>query len=171
MQAIVTEYPQYYTATNLEWKRLLKPDKYKNIVVESLKYMVENKRIKLFAFVIMDNHLHLIWQMLGGIKQQDVQRDFMKYTAQQIKKDLVKNHPAVLAHFKVDAKDRSYQFWERNALSVELRTDKVFQQKLDYIHYNPVKAGMCLMPEDYKYSTAKFYETGIDGGFIAHYLE
>jgi len=86
MQAIITEYPQFYTATNLLWKGLLKPDKYKDIVIESLKFMVQNKRIKLFAFVIMDNHLHLIWQMLGGIKQQNVQRDFMKYTAQQIKK-------------------------------------------------------------------------------------
>jgi len=65
---------------------LLKPGKYKNIVIESLKFMAQNKRIKLFAFVIMDNHLHLIWQMLGGIKQQNVQRDFMKYAAQQIKK-------------------------------------------------------------------------------------
>jgi putative transposase len=83
---------------------------------------------------------------------------------------LIKNHPAVLSHFKVNAKDRMYQFWERNALSIELRTDKVFQQKLDYIHYNPVKAGVCCLPEAYKYSTAKFYETNIDDwGFITHY--
>ncbi len=76
--------------------------------------------------------------MMAGIEADAVQRDFMKYTAQQIKKDLVKNHPVVLAHFKVVAKNREYQFWERNSLSVELRTAKVFHQKLDYIHYNPV---------------------------------
>jgi len=172
MPAIITEYPQFFTATNLEWKRLLKPDKYKEIVIKSLRFMVEDNRIRLYAFVIMDNHLHLIGQMQAGIEPEAVQRDFMKYTTPQIKKDLVKNHPAVLAHFKADAKDREYQFWERNALSVELRTEKVFLQKLEYIHYNPVKAGICALPEDYKYSTAKFYETGIDdGGFITHYRD
>jgi REP element-mobilizing transposase RayT len=56
----------------------------------------------------MDNHIHLIWQMMAGIKPEAVQRDFMKYTAQKIKQDLIKNHPAVLTHFKVDAKDRKY---------------------------------------------------------------
>lgn len=52
----------------------------------------------------MDNHIHLIWQMMAGIEPDAVQRDFMKYTAQKIKKDLIKNHLAVLAHFKVNAK-------------------------------------------------------------------
>ncbi|MBK7883284.1 MAG: transposase [Chitinophagaceae bacterium] len=170
MPPIITEFPQFFTATNLEWKKLLQPDKYKDIIIESLKFLVEDGRIRLFAFVIMDNHLHLIWQMQASIEPEAVQRDFLKYTAQQIKKDLLKNHPAVLAHFRVGAKDRIYQFWERNALSVELHTAKVFQQKLDYIHYNPVRAGICSLPEEYKYSTAKFYETNIDDwGFITHY--
>jgi len=44
-------------------------------------------------------------------------------------------------------KTEPINFWERNALSVELRTEKVFEQKLDYIHDNPVKAGMCLLPK------------------------
>ena len=59
------------------------------------------------AFVIMDNHIHLIWQMMegnmandGGHKTRAVQRDFMKYMAQKIKQDLIKNHPAVLSHLK-----------------------------------------------------------------------
>jgi putative transposase len=55
-----------------------------------------------------------------------------------------------------------YQFWERNSLSVELRSSKVFNQKLEYIHHNPVKAGLCINPEDYYYSSAKFYTTGVD---------
>jgi len=172
MQAIITESPQFFTATILEWKRLLKPDKYKEIIVSSLQFLVENKRVKVNAFVVMDNHIHLIWQMMGDIKPQAVQRDFMKYTAQKIKQDLIKNHPAVLAHFKVDAKDREYQFWERNALSIELKTLEIFKQKLEYIHYNPVMAGLCNLPEEYKYSTAGFYETGVnDWGFVTHYTE
>ncbi len=170
MASIITEYPQYFTATILQWKKLLQLEKYKDIITGSLKFLVTDKRIKLFSFVIMDNHIHLIWQMQWDSDPEAVQRDFLKYTAQRIKKDLQKKHPEVLAHFKVEAKDREYQFWKRNPLSVELRNHTVFRQKLDYIHWNPVKAGMCKLPEEYKYSSALFYETGVDNwGFLEHY--
>ena len=172
MPPIITEYPQFFTATNLEWKRLLKPDKYKDIIISSIRFLVKHRRVRIFAFVIMESHIHLIWQMLPDNDPEAVQRDFLKYTAQRIKKDLGKFHPEVLAHFKVDAKDREYQFWERNALSTELRNHAVFIQKLEYIHWNPVKAGLCKLPEEYKYSSALFYETGIDNwGFLTHYKD
>ena len=172
MNSFITEYPQFFTATNLKWKRLLQPDKYKDIIIASFRFLVEDKRARIYAFVIMSNHIHLIWQMQPLANPEHVQRDFLKYTAQRIKRDLQKNHPAVLAHFEVNAKDRYYQFWERNALSVELRTDSVFRQKLDYIHWNPVRAGLCTLPEEYKYSSALFYETGVDNwGFLTHHRD
>ena len=172
MLQMITEYPQFFTATNLEWKKLLKPDKYKDIIISSIRFLVEDKRVKIFSFVIMENHIHLIWQLLPDNDPEALQRDFLKYIAQRIKKDLEKNHREVLSYFKVDAKDREYQFWERNALSVELRNHPVFIQKMDYIHWNPVKAGVCKLPEDYKYSSALFYETGVDNwGFLSHYRE
>ena len=170
MPQIITEYPQFFTATIHEWKNLLKPDKYKDTIVKSMEFLVNDDRIKVYAFVIMINHIHLIWQMRAHIDPDAVQRDFLKFTAQRIKKDLERNHPEVLPHFKVDSNDRHYQFWKRNSLSVELRTHAVFMQKLNYIHWNPVKAGLCIYPEDYKYSSALFYETGIDNwGFLSHY--
>ena len=69
-----------------------------------------------------------------------------------------------LEQFKVNAKDREYQFWERNALSVDLWTPAVFLQKLDYIQNNPLQERWHLVDfaEDYKYSSAKFYLTGQD---------
>ncbi len=57
---MITESPQFFTATILEWKRLLKPDKYKDIIISSLEFLVQNKRVQVNAFVIMDNHIHLI---------------------------------------------------------------------------------------------------------------
>ena len=74
-------YPQFFTATNLEWKQLLKEDNYKDIVIDSLRFLVQEKRVVVYSFVIMPNHLHLIWQMLPGYKRKDVQRDFLKFTA------------------------------------------------------------------------------------------
>ena len=155
-------WPQFYTATVLDWKPLLKPDKYKDIIIKSLQHHTTNKKIILYAFVIMDNHLHLIWQALPGKTPVQLQHSFMKYTAQQIKFDLVQNHPLVLDKFRVNAKDRTYQFWERNSLGIELYSPDVFMQKLEYIHWNPVKAGLCSLPEEYYYSPARFYHTGID---------
>ena len=116
------------------------------------------------------HHVHFIWQIQKGFTKEAVQRDFLKFTAQQIKDDLEKNHPKVMSLFKVNAKDRKYQKWERNSLSVDLFSAKVFSQKLNYIHQNPVKAGLSKFPEEYYYSSAKFYETGIDDfGFITHF--
>jgi putative transposase len=61
MALLTTYYPQFFTATILDWKSLLKEDKYKDINVSSLQFLVKNKRVKVFSFVIMPNHLHPIW--------------------------------------------------------------------------------------------------------------
>lgn len=68
----------------------------------------------------------------------------------------------MLAEFQVNKYDRTYQLWKREPQSVELKTHAVFIQKLGYIHYNPVRAGMCVNPEDYHYSSARFYYDGTD---------
>ena len=158
-----TEYwPKFYTATILEWKPLLSQNKYKHKIIESLQFMVANKKIIVYSFVIMSNHIHLIWQAFPNSTPQKVQASFMKFTAQQIKFDLLKNHPLILKEFRVNAADREYQIWERNPLSIDLYTNYAFMQKLEYIHWNPLKAGLCITPEDYYFSSAKFYTTGID---------
>lgn len=118
----------------------------------------------------MINHIHLLWHIHHPHLRESVQRDFLKFIAQKFKADLRINHPDVLPYFYVNAKDRQYQFWERNALSVPIWSEKVLLQKLNYIHQNPVRAGLCADPKDYYYSSARFYETGIDDfGFLRHY--
>ncbi len=164
-------WPQFYTATIYQWLPLLADDKYKNIIIDSLQFLVNNKRITLNAFVIMINHIHLIWQALPGYNPSQIQLSFMKFTAQQIKFELQKDNPASLEKFRVNKPDRNYQIWKRESLSIELFSDAVFKQKLGYIHENPVKAGLCKYPEDYHYSSAHFYQTGIDKfNMLAHYI-
>ena len=152
------DHPQFVTITALDWKPLIRSDKSKQLIVDSLDFLVRSNRIKVFAFVIMDNHMHLVWQVLVGQTQVAVQRDFLKYVSQQIKFDLEKSDPEFLSEFEVNLKDRKYQFWQRNSLCVELRTPMVYEQKLEYIHNNPVKAGICKVPEEYKWSSGRFYE-------------
>ena len=125
MAHIITEHPPFFTATILEWKKLLQLEKYKNIIISSMQFLVQDKRVIIYGFVIMNNHMHLIGQMQTGRNPEEVQRDFLKFTAQKIKADLQKNHPEVVRLFQVHAKDRKYQFWERNPLSVEIGAQKV----------------------------------------------
>jgi putative transposase len=150
-------YPDFFTATILQWQKLLQPDKYKTVITNSFKYLVEEKRVQVFGFVIMYNHIHVIWRATNDQNRVKVQHAFMTFTAQTILKDLKLHHTKVLPHFKVNAKDRTYQIWERNPLSVELRSNDVLFQKLQYIHENPVRAGICNVPEDYRYSSASLY--------------
>jgi putative transposase len=164
-------YPQFFTATILDWKQLLLDNKHKNIIVDSLKFLVAEKRITLNAFVIMSNHIHLIWQPTFAFNPSAIQSSFMKYTAKQLKNCLAKNDKALLETYKVNKHDRLYQIWKRESLSIELRTHAVFMQKLEYIHYNPVKAGLTANPEDYFYSSAKFYTNSVDEfSMLTHYL-
>ena len=167
----ISEWPRFYTASVFEWKPLLTEDKFKEIILNSLRFLVADNRIVLNAFVIMNTHIHLIWQAKGDYTPTDIQLSFMRYTAQQMKKELMVSNPVFLEEFKVHKGDREYQFWKREALSVELFTPAVFYQKLEYIHNNPVRAGICNFPEEYYYSSASFYATGIDKfGMLSHYM-
>jgi putative transposase len=116
MSSLTLHYPQFFTATILEWKHLLKPDKYKDIIIEGLSYRVKEKQIFVYGFVVMPNHMHIIWQIWKGYERESVQRDFLKYTAQTMIRDLKVNHPEVLKYLKVNAKDRTHQIWETQSI-------------------------------------------------------
>jgi REP element-mobilizing transposase RayT len=125
-----TLYPSLFTATCKDRLPLLQVNTCKDIIINSLGFLVEMGSIRVFGFSIMNNHVHLIWQMLGEHKPDAVQRDFLKYTAQQIKFHLQNNDPELLERCKVKAKDRKYQIWKRNALSIDIYSEEVMLQKL-----------------------------------------
>ena len=120
---------QFFTATIYEWQPVLADNQFKNIIIDSLQFLVTKKRIELNAFVPivigMHNHIHLIWQAMNDFTPSAIQASFMKYTAQQIKRSLIKNNPDMLANFKVNKYDRDYQIWKREPLSVELITQSM----------------------------------------------
>ena len=95
-------FPQFFTATIYEWKHLLADDRHKDIIIESLQFLVNEEKIELNAFVIMSNHIHLIWQPLFDFTPSVIQASFMKYTAKQLKCSLMKNDEDTLADFKVN---------------------------------------------------------------------
>ena len=162
-------HPQFFTATIIGWKNLLKEEQFKLIIIEALAYLSKEKVI-IYGFVIMDNHVHLIWQFQNENTREKVQHSFLSYTAKQFKRILQNENQNFLNEFMVNAKDRKFQFWQRDSLSIDLFTPKVFKQKLEYIHQNPVKASICKYPEDYRFSSAKFYFNEQDEfNFLSHY--
>lgn len=151
------DHPEFLTVTCLDWKYLLTTDYRKDIIVNSLRFLVLNQRAIVYGFVIMSNYFHVIWQFNGDHKGSDVLRDFLKYTSHRLLRNLAEENPALYSELRVNDCDRTYQVWERNSLRISLWSNKVFNQKLDYIHRNPVQAGLCEYPEQYRYSSASFY--------------
>jgi putative transposase len=161
----------FYTATIMDWKPLLKSDQYKEIIISSLKNLVDREMIRLYGFVIMPNHVHLIWEFLKLNGKEKPHASFMKFTSHMIQKDLRQKNPAALESFKTDSSTRKYQLWQRDALPIILYSTEVIHQKLDYIHRNPVQGKWTLASShvDYKFSSAGFYEYGKDEfGFLTH---
>jgi REP element-mobilizing transposase RayT len=153
---------------------VLETNECKDIIVNSLKFLVNEKRVSVYGFVIMPNHIHLIWKVSMNHKRSDVQRDFLKFTGQQIKFQLQKDNPELLQKLKVDLKDREYQIWQRNPLSIELYTNFITEKKLNYIHNNPCagKWNLSSTPEGYFYSSSRFYlENDLDFSFIRNYMD
>ena len=83
----------------------------------------------------MPNHLHIIWQARANNELQKIQNSFIKHTSKAFKKLLAIDND--LQAYEVNAIDRKYNFWQRDSLDIELFTVEVFQQKLNYLHYNP----------------------------------
>jgi REP element-mobilizing transposase RayT len=161
----------FFTATILDSKMMLENEKYKSIIAQSLEYLVRKGKVKVYDFVIMPNHIHIIWELLDLNGKEMPHASFMKYTSHLIQKDLRENSPNDLNSFAVDSYNRDFQFWQRNSLSTEVYTPSVVFQKLNYIHNNSCKGKWMLAasPIDYKFSSSGFYETGNDEyGFLTH---
>ena len=160
----------YMTFTVVGWIDAFSRQCYRDILIESFKYCKKHKGIHLHAYVIMTNHAHLIVSVDEGFSISDFVRDCKKFTAKQILEDIESNgiesrREWMLHQFKYYAsrhsRNEKYQLWEHDSHFIELTSPTFTQQKIDYIHQNPVTAGLVYRAEDYVYSSASNY-AGID---------
>ncbi len=160
----------FVTFTVINWIDVFTRRDYKDILVESLKYCMANKGLEVYAWVIMSNHVHLIIG-IGDKPMQDILRDLKRHTSKTILKAIEDNPPEsrrdwMLHQFeyagRYNPNNEHYQFWQQDNHPIELWSKAVIDQKLDYIHDNPVKAGWVETPEHYLYSSARDY-AGIKG--------
>ena len=148
------------------WVDVFTRSTYKEIVIDSLQHCIEQKGLVLYAYVIMSNHIHLIIS-----KQQDaptfsdIMRDFKKFTSMKIIKAIKANPQEsrkewlltmLAAAGKKNSNNTTYQFWQQNNHPIALEGNWI-DEKLAYIHNNPVKAGWVNEPEAYFFSSARNY--------------
>ena len=164
----------FWTATINNWYKLLEENMLKQSIIDSLTYLSAKNKIDVYSFVIMPNHIHLIWKINELNGKETSQGSFLKFTAHEFKKYLQVNNPSFLQKFAVNASNKQYEFWQRDPMAIHLYKRDVALQKLQYIHNNPQAKhwNLCAEPVQYFYSSAKFYETGVDDfGFLKHVMD
>lgn len=153
---------QFHTATINSWKHLLQDDSFKDIIVGCLEWLEANNRAIIHGFVIMPNHIHLLWTVLITGKQHPADT-LASFTAHEFKKRLTpvgdeNRDKQLLAYLSTQA-DRDYNFWERRPKSIDIKDRTMAAQTLEYIHNNPLQEHWALaeFQEDYRYSSAGYY--------------
>ncbi|MBX2871098.1 MAG: transposase [Saprospiraceae bacterium] len=160
----------FTTCTILHWKHLLANDEYKDIIINSFRYFTREGSVAIYAFVIMPNHMHIVWQINVPYELSKIQFRMLKFTAQQMKLKLQENGGGLLQRHQVNKVDRKYQIWKRCSLSKAIFNLPVWWQKVNYIHLNPCryKTPLAKHPAEYRYSSASYFVTGVkDWDFLA----
>lgn len=154
-----TDAPYFMTMTVNSWLPVFTRPETVEIFLDSWRYLRQHHELRLHGYVVLENHLHLI----AGSPQiaTDVQR-FKSYTARRIIDHLESARARrlldLLARFKRAYKTQSeYQFWEEGSHPQRIESEGVMRQKLEYIHYNPVKRGFVDLPEHWRWSSARDY--------------
>lgn len=156
----------FITFAVIQWVDVFTRSEYKEIIVGSLKYCQKEKGLKIYSWCLMTNHIHMIVGSSGKNRIENIIRDFKKYSSVQVceaiemnKRESRKNW--MLGIFREEAmassKHQKYCFWQNSYHPIELNNKRIMDQKIDYIHDNPVVEEIVEQPEDYLYSSARDY--------------
>lgn len=150
----------FLTFTVIEWIDIFTKPEYFHVIKDSLNYCQTNKGLKIFEFVIMSNHMHLIARAREGNKLSQIVSDFKKYTTQEILKLLANENRRYIFNLLKNSysrkKDYELQVWQRENYPEAITTEKFYLEKTNYIHNNPVKKEYVKFPEEWFYSSASF---------------
>ena len=152
--------PHFITCTILNWIPIFTRIESTNIIFKSLKYLQQTDNLKLHAYVILENHLHLV------ASSDDIahsMRKFKAHTAKEIlnllQKENVKTILEQLAFYKKShKKDTTYQLWQEGFQPKQILSEKMMREKIEYIHNNPIKRGYVDEATHWRYSSARDYE-------------
>jgi REP element-mobilizing transposase RayT len=158
----------YVTFQIVQWADLFTRQVYRDIIIDSLRYCQENKGLEVYAYVIMSNHVHLLIRSLND-NLSDVIRDLKRHTSKKIIETIEQGNESrrewLLMIFNYAAgkhkRNNEYQVWTHENHAEEIYSNVFIEQKIAYIHNNPVRSRIVKRPEDYVYSSARNY-AGLD---------
>jgi len=156
--------PHFITGTIVNWLPLFASQSVVKIILDSLKFLQDHQRLTLYAYVIMENHLHLIASADNLGREIG---DFKSYTARKIIDYFIDRKSErilkQLSYHKLrHRQDRSYQFWQEGSHPEQIQSPEMMVQKIEYLHLNPVKRGYVDDTIHWRYSSARNY-AGLKG--------
>jgi REP element-mobilizing transposase RayT len=154
----------FLTLQVVDWIDVFTRQRYRDIFLDSLRYCQQKKDLQIFAYVIMSNHVHLIVNSpMGGLSATigDLKKFTSKAIISSINEEVESRRDWMLGLFKKNAdqhqRNTEFQFWTHENHAVVLYSNKFIEEKLTYLHNNPVRAGLVEKPENYLYSSARNY--------------
>jgi putative transposase len=157
------ERAHFVTGTIVEWLPVLSTAACCDILVAALVHSREHKGLKIHAWVILDTHFHAI---LMAANLSAILRDIKSYTAKLLIKQMVVEGREwllnQLRHYRAPHKPTEYQVWQEGSHPQAIPSDEIMQQKLEYLHNNPVKRGWVSAPEHWRYSSAHEWLEGVE---------
>jgi putative transposase len=165
-------YPYFITSTTLAWILVFTRKPYIEVLINALNFCRRSKGVKIFAYVVMDNHIHLV---VASERLSEIIKEFKSYTAREIvrlaRQDKKSWLLSQLQFHKPDHKtDSRHQVWQEGFHPQQIFSEEVLHQKVDYLHHNPVRAGLVARAEDWFYSSARSY-AGLPGALEIDKLE
>jgi putative transposase len=158
----------FITPTVIDWIDIFTRPVYRHMFLESIQYCQQHKGLQVHAWCLMSNHAHLVVSAGNGNHLSHILRDLKKYTSKAIVAAI--DHPEesrkgwMLNRFayagKFDSRVKNYKFWQDGNAPEPIYTAQFLEQKIDYIHQNPVRAELVEEPEQYVYSSAVDYAGG-----------
>ena len=152
-------YPYFLTCTIVGWQAVFTRSEAVQIIFDSWIFLKKEKGFRLYAYVVLENHLHLI---ASAPELANAVKSFKMYTARQII-DLLESQSAKVLLRQLRALKRrhktesDYQVWEEGSMPKQIESDEMMLQKLEYIHNNPVKRGYVDEPVHWRYSSVRTY--------------
>lgn len=164
----------FRTFAVVEWVDVFTRKEYKDIVLDSLRYCQKERGLVVYSWCMMSNHIHLV-VLAKQNNTSEVLRDFKKFTSKAVVK-AINDHPGesrkewMLEIFRKagasNGRNTIHQFWRQDNQPKELFSSGFTRQKLEYIHNNPVEAGIVDKAEEYCYSSARDYYEGKNIGLL-----
>ncbi|MCK5475265.1 MAG: transposase [Candidatus Pacebacteria bacterium] len=139
----------FLTFTIKNWYYIFDRHNRFQILSDSIQYCQKNKDLKLYAYVFMLNHIHLIASSSDMIA---FVRDFKKFTSKEILKNIIATEPSILKLFQIG--ENKYEFWQKTNMPKQIESEKYFLQKVNYIQENPVRKQYVTDPAHWHWSSA-----------------